>query len=73
YALRGVQAFELRIPGGGRRHDQLLHRYEKRSYPRSVNFNYIHLGIATARRAWVEKKDVLNSLPLDQLLKRLAR
>ncbi len=37
------------------------------------NFDYIHLGVATARRAWVEKKDVLNALPLNQLLKRLAR
>jgi hypothetical protein len=31
------------------------------------------VGIATARRAWIEKKDVLNALPLAQLLKRLSR
>jgi DNA polymerase (family 10) len=37
------------------------------------NFDYIHLGVAIARRAWIEKKDVLNALPLKQLLKRLAR
>lgn len=37
------------------------------------NFDYIHLGVATARRGWIEKKDVLNALPLKQLLKRLAR
>ncbi len=37
------------------------------------NFDYIYLGVATARRAWIEKKDVLNALPLKQLLKRLAR
>ncbi|MFQ5990236.1 MAG: DNA polymerase/3'-5' exonuclease PolX [Candidatus Methylomirabilales bacterium] len=37
------------------------------------NFDYINLGVAIARRAWIEKKDVLNTLPLDQLLKRLAR
>ncbi len=37
------------------------------------NFDYIHLGVATARRAWIEKKDVLNTLSLNQLLKRLSR
>ncbi len=37
------------------------------------NFDYINLGVAIARRAWIEKKDVLNALPLDELLKRLAR
>ncbi len=36
------------------------------------NFDHINLGVAIARRAWIEKKDVLNALPLDQLLKRLA-
>jgi hypothetical protein len=29
--------------------------------------------VAIARRAWIEKKDVLNALPLEQLFKRLAR
>lgn len=38
-----------------------------------ANFEYIHLGVATARRAWIEKKDVWNALSLKQLLKRLAR
>lgn len=38
-----------------------------------ANFEYIHLGVATARRAWIEKKDVLNALSLKPLLKRLAR
>jgi hypothetical protein len=28
-------------------------------------------GIATARRGWVEKKDVLNALECDELLLRL--
>jgi DNA polymerase (family 10) len=37
------------------------------------NFDHIKLGVATARRAWIEKKDVWNALPLTQLLKRLAR
>lgn len=38
-----------------------------------ANFEYIHLGVATARRAWIETKDVWNALSLKQLLKRLAR
>lgn len=38
-----------------------------------ANFEDIHLGVATARRAWIEKKDVWNALPLKQLLKRLGR
>ncbi|MFQ5848096.1 MAG: DNA polymerase/3'-5' exonuclease PolX [Candidatus Methylomirabilales bacterium] len=37
-----------------------------------ANFDNIHLGVATARRAWVEKKDVWNTLPLDALLKHLT-
>ena len=28
-------------------------------------------GVYTARRGWVEKKDVLNALPLDELMKTL--
>jgi DNA polymerase (family 10) len=31
----------------------------------------LRYGIATARRGWIEAKDVLNTLPLDQLLRRL--
>ena len=38
-----------------------------------ANFDHIKLGVAIARRAWIEKKDVWNALPLKQLLKRLAR
>jgi DNA polymerase (family 10) len=37
------------------------------------NVDYMTLGVAAAHRAWVEKKDVLNTLPLDQLLRRLSR
>ena len=37
------------------------------------NFDHITLGVAIARRAWIEKKDVWNALPLKQLLKRLSR
>jgi len=33
----------------------------------------IRFGVATARRAWVRKADVLNTLPLDDLLAALAR
>jgi len=29
------------------------------------------LGVAVARRGWLEEKDVINTLPLDKLLKRL--
>ncbi len=28
-------------------------------------------GIAMARRGWLEKKNVLNTLPLEQLIKKL--
>ncbi|MFQ5840100.1 MAG: DNA polymerase/3'-5' exonuclease PolX [Candidatus Methylomirabilales bacterium] len=37
------------------------------------NFDHMALGVATARRGWVEKKDVLNALPLPALLKRLKK
>ncbi len=38
-----------------------------------ANFDHITLGVATARRGWIEKTDVLNTLPLAALLQRLAR
>jgi len=31
--------------------------------------NYMELGVATARRGWAEKKDIINTLPLKKLLK----
>jgi len=31
------------------------------------HFNFLEFGIATARRGWAEKKDVINSLPLEKL------
>lgn len=31
------------------------------------------LGVAVARRGWLEEKDIVNTLPLDKLLKRLKR
>ncbi len=32
------------------------------------NLDYIKYGVLTARRGWVEKKDVINTLPVDQFL-----
>jgi DNA polymerase (family 10) len=32
---------------------------------------FIEFGIATARRGWAEKKDILNALPLKRLLRSL--
>ena len=37
------------------------------------NFDLLPYGIATARRGWVTKERVLNCLPLDELLRHLAR
>lgn len=37
------------------------------------NLDLMRFGIHTARRAWVEKKDVLNTKPLDDLLKWLKQ
>lgn len=34
-------------------------------------FNFITYGVSIARRGWLEKGDVLNTLPLESLLKRL--
>jgi DNA polymerase (family 10) len=33
------------------------------------HLRYIKLGIATARRGWVQKRDVINTLPLKKLMK----
>jgi DNA polymerase (family 10) len=32
---------------------------------------FMDLGVAVARRGWLEEKEVINTLPLDKLLKRL--
>jgi DNA polymerase (family 10) len=37
------------------------------------NFALMRFGIATARRAWVEAKDVLNTLPRERFLKALRK
>lgn len=34
-----------------------------------AHFNFLEYGIATARRGWAEKKDILNTLPVNELLK----
>lgn len=34
-------------------------------------FKFLEFGIAQARRGWVEKKDVINTLPVDKMLKML--
>jgi histidinol phosphatase-like PHP family hydrolase len=31
----------------------------------------MELGVDVARRGWLEKKDIINTFPLDRLLKRL--
>ena len=30
-------------------------------------------GVATAKRGWLEKKDILNTLPAEELLEKLTR
>jgi DNA polymerase (family 10) len=30
------------------------------------------LGVATARRGWLEKKDIINTLPLSKLIKKVS-
>jgi len=38
----------------------------------SINgLEFMNLGVDVARRGWLEEKDVINTLPLDKLLKRL--
>jgi len=36
-----------------------------------IELEYMDLGVSVARRGWLEKKDVLNTLPLQDLLKKL--
>jgi len=35
------------------------------------HFQYLELGIAQARRGWLEKKDIINAWPIDKMLKML--
>ena len=39
----------------------------------SGHLRFIKFGIATARRGWVEKKDVINTLPLKEMMKLLKK
>jgi DNA polymerase (family 10) len=34
----------------------------------TTHLKFMQYGVATARRGWIEKKDVVNALPLDQFL-----
>lgn len=38
-----------------------------------VHLPFMRFGVATARRGWVRKEDVLNTLPLEKLLEALGR
>jgi DNA polymerase (family 10) len=35
------------------------------------HLKYMRIGIATARRGWIEKEDILNTLPLKRIMKLL--
>lgn len=37
----------------------------------TANLKFMKYGVETARRGWIEKKDVINTLPYDQFLKAL--
>jgi DNA polymerase (family 10) len=37
----------------------------------TTQFDFMSYGVSIARRGWAEKKDVLNTLPCDQLMARL--
>jgi DNA polymerase (family 10) len=37
------------------------------------HLRYMHFGIATARRGWLEKKDVLNTYSIKEIEKKLQR
>jgi DNA polymerase (family X) len=34
----------------------------------TLHLPFIRYGVATARRGWLEKKDVINTLPVEQFL-----
>lgn len=38
-----------------------------------VEFDYMRFGIGQARRGWLEKDDVLNTRPAEELLKLMKR
>jgi DNA polymerase (family 10) len=41
--------------------------------PAAQQLGLMRYGVAVARRAWLEPRDLLNALPLPRLLARLAR
>ena len=38
-----------------------------------AHFDFMRYGVVTARRGWLEKKDVINTFPPDKLLRFLRR
>jgi DNA polymerase (family 10) len=40
---------------------------------RNHHADYLRLGVGVARKAWLTKSDVINTLPLDKLRKELAK
>ena len=40
---------------------------------RNIHANYLRLGVGIARKGWLTKADVINTLPLDKLRKDLAK
>ena len=40
---------------------------------REAQLDYMPFGVSVARRGWLEKKDVVNTLSLDKLLKLLKQ
>jgi len=36
------------------------------------HYDFLEFGVLTARRGWAEAKDVLNTLPVEELLDELA-
>jgi len=39
----------------------------------TINMDFIRYGVGTARRGWLKKEDIINTLPLDKLLKILKK
>ena len=37
----------------------------------TANLSFIRYGVTMARRGWLEKKDVINTLPTEQFLEKL--
>jgi DNA polymerase (family 10) len=48
--------------------DVHLRLAKQRGVNTTSNLKYMKYGVTTARRGWIEKKDVINTLPLEQFL-----